>query len=777
MDNNLVKTVKEKSNFLYSIAEILTGDYKPHQYGDVMLPLVVLKRFDDVLSDTKEAVIEASKKYPITFAKRDFILKEISKNNFYNTSKFDFKKLLNEPSDIESNFYNYLDGFSDEVKDIMEKFKIKDQIQKLSEHNILYLIIDKFNEPQANMHPSQVTNIEMGYIFEEIIRRYNELSNEDAGQHYTPREVIELMVNLVFEDQSDLADASKIKTVYDGACGTGGMLTGSMEYVKKLNSSSKLLCYGQEIEDATYAVCKADMLIKGENPNNIRFGSTLSNDQFTGEKFDYIIMNPPFGRDWKKDKDKVEKEAEKGADGRFFAGTPPISDSQLLFLQNAVSKMKDGGSKVAIIHNGSALWNGEAGKSESEIRRYIIENDLLDCIVQLPTNLFYNTPITTYIWILSNNKPEYRKNKIQLINAETFYKKMRKSLGEKKNEILPNQIKEITKIYGDFVNNKYSKIFDKSFFGYQLINVLIPKYDDDGNAVMKNNKVVFDKTNKNKEFIPLSVNPTEYFEREVKPYYEDAVFEKSEIKIGYSIDFVKYFHEPIEFEKTSDIMKKINQNTNLIENTVKDLFDDVEDDNINVKINKYLKVKNCFVVSKDKAHLDDPVILSLARDGVRIRDISTNEGQLADSYYDYNPVKKNDLLLNPMDLVSGANCTLSDKEGVISPAYVNLRNKKGYYSKYYDYFFKTQYWTRNFFACGKGVSFDNRWTLNNDALMNYKIPVIPYETQIKIADDLDIKINKINKAKKELEDQIQLLESYKRSLINERVMGGDKYEL
>ncbi len=777
MNNSLIKTVKEKSNFLYSIAEILTGDYKPHQYGDVMLPMVVLKRFDDVLSDTKDAVIEAAKKYPETFAKRDFILKEISKNNFYNTSNFDFKKLLNEPNDIEANFYNYLDGFSDEVKDIMEKFKIKDQIQKLSEHNILYLIIDKFNEPQANMHPSKVTNIEMGYIFEEIIRRYNELSNEDAGQHYTPREVIELMVNLVFEDQSDLADTSKIKTVYDGACGTGGMLTGSMEYVKKLNSSSKLLCYGQEIEDATYAVCKADMLIKGENPNNIRFGSTLSNDQFTGEKFDYIIMNPPFGRDWKKDKEKVEKEAEKGADGRFFAGTPPISDSQLLFLQNAVSKMKSEGSKVAIIHNGSALWNGEAGKSESEIRRYIIENDLLDCIVQLPTNLFYNTPITTYIWILSNNKPVHRKNKIQLINAESFYKKMRKSLGEKKNEILPNQIKEITKIYGEFVQNKYSKIFDKSFFGYQLINVLLPKYDDNKNVVMKNNKVVFDKKNKNKEFIPLSTNPIEYFEKEVKPYYEDANFEKDEIKIGYSIDFVKYFHEPIKFEKTTEIMKKINQNTNLIENTVKDLFDDVEDDNISFKIERYLKVKNCFVVAKDKAHLDDPVILSLARDGVRIRDISTNEGQLADSYYDYNPVKKNDLLLNPMDLVSGANCTLSDKEGVISPAYVNLRNKKGYYSKYYDYFFKTQYWTRNFFACGKGVSFDNRWTLNNDALMNYKIPVIPYDIQKKIADDLDVKINKINKAKKELEDQIQLLESYKRSLINERVLGEEKYEL
>ena len=575
MDNSLIKTVREKANFLYSIAEILTGDYKPHQYGDVMLPMIVLKRFDDVLSDTKDAVLEASKKYPLSFAKRDFILKEISKNNFYNTSNFDFKKLLNEPNEIEANFYNYLDGFSDEVKDIMEKFKIRDQIQKLAEHNILYLIVDKFNEPQANMHPTKVTNIEMGYIFEEIIRRYNELSNEEAGQHYTPREVIELMVNLIFEDESDLADSSKIKTVYDGACGTGGMLTGSMEYVKKLNRSSKLLCYGQEIEDATYAVCKADMLIKGENPNNIRFGSTLSNDQFSGEKFDYIIMNPPFGRDWKKDRDKVEKEALKGANGRFPAGTPAISDSQLLFLQNAVSKMKPEGSKIAIVHNGSALFKGDAGSGESEIRRYVIENDLLDCIIQLPNDMFYNTGIATYIWILSNKKPGHRVGKVQLINASDFYNKMRKNLGSKRNELSREHIDNITKIYGDFVENEYSKIYEKEFFGYRKVTVLQPEINIDG--IPKKNKkgeYIPNKELTDTENIPLQETIDDYMKREVLPFAKYAYIDDSKTKIGYEISFIKYFYKYQEPRKTDEIMNEILELDKKLDGVLKELQED-----------------------------------------------------------------------------------------------------------------------------------------------------------------------------------------------------------
>ena len=350
--SNITKIVSEKASLIWSIADKLVGVYKPHEYGDVILPLTVLKRFDSVLSDTKDKVLEMAKKYPETFAKRDFILKETAGQKFYNTSKYDFKKLLDDPDNIEENFYNYINGYSDEVKDIIKNFDLNKQIEKMAGNGILYQVIDTFNSEKANLHPNYVSNIEMGYIFEEIIRRFNELSNEEAGQHYTPREVIELMVNLIFEDEEDLADSSKIKTVYDGACGTGGMLTASMEYAKKLNSSSKMLCYGQELNAQTYAICKADMLIKGEDSNNIRHGNTLSGDLFPGETFDYIIMNPPFGIEWKNEKAAVLKEAEKGSDGRFPAGTPAISDSQLLFLQNAVSKMKPEGSKIAIVHNG-----------------------------------------------------------------------------------------------------------------------------------------------------------------------------------------------------------------------------------------------------------------------------------------------------------------------------------------------------------------------------------------------------------------------------------------
>ena len=400
--SNITKIVSEKASLIWSIADKLVGVYKPHEYGDVILPLTVLKRFDSVLADTKDKVLEMSKKYPETFAKRDFILKETARQKFYNTSKYDFKRLLDDPDSIEENFYNYINGYSDEVKDIIKNFDLNKQIEKMAGNGILYQVIDTFNSEKANLHPNYVSNIEMGYIFEEIIRRFNELSNEEAGQHYTPREVIELMVNLIFEDEEDLADSSKIKTVYDGACGTGGMLTASMEYIKKLNSSSRMLCYGQELNAQTYAICKADMLIKGEDSNNIRHGNTLSGDLFLGETFDYIIMNPPFGIEWKNEKAAVLKEAEKGSDGRFPAGTPSISDSQLLFLQNAVSKMKPEGSKIAIVHNGSALFKGDAGSGESEIRRYVIENDLLDCIIQLPNDMFYNTGIATYIWILSN---------------------------------------------------------------------------------------------------------------------------------------------------------------------------------------------------------------------------------------------------------------------------------------------------------------------------------------------------------------------------------------
>ena len=573
--SNITKIVSEKASLIWSIADKLVGVYKPHEYGDVILPLTVLKRFDSVLSDTKDKVLEMAKKYPETFAKRDFILKETAGQKFYNTSKYDFKKLLDDPDNIEENFYNYINGYSDEVKDIIKNFDLNKQIEKMAGNGILYQVIDTFNSEKANLHPNYVSNIEMGYIFEEIIRRFNELSNEEAGQHYTPREVIELMVNLIFEDEEDLADSSKIKTVYDGACGTGGMLTASMEYAKKLNSSSRMLCYGQELNAQTYAICKADMLIKGEDSNNIRHGNTLSGDLFPGETFDYIIMNPPFGIEWKNEKAAVLKEAEKGSDGRFPAGTPAISDSQLLFLQNAVSKMKPEGSKIAIVHNGSALFKGDAGSGESEIRRYVIENDLLDCIIQLPNDMFYNTGIATYIWILSNKKPGHRVGKVQLINASEFYNKMRKNLGSKRNELSKEHIDNITKIYGDFVENEYSKIFENEYFGYRKVIVLQPELNEDGTP-RKNKKGEYipNKELTDTENIPLQETIEDYMNREVIPFAKYAYIDESKTKIGYEISFTKYFYKYQEPRKTEDIMNEILELDRKLDGVLKELQED-----------------------------------------------------------------------------------------------------------------------------------------------------------------------------------------------------------
>ena len=570
--SNITKIVSEKASLIWSIADKLVGVYKPHEYGDVILPLTVLKRFDSVLSDTKDKVLEMAKKYPETFAKRDFILKETAGQKFYNTSKYDFKKLLDDPDNIEENFYNYINGYSDEVKDIIKNFDLNKQIEKMAGNGILYQVIDTFNSEKANLHPNYVSNIEMGYIFEEIIRRFNELSNEEAGQHYTPREVIELMVNLIFEDEEDLADSSKIKTVYDGACGTGGMLTASMEYAKKLNSSSRMLCYGQELNAQTYAICKADMLIKGEDSNNIRHGNTLSGDLFPGETFDYIIMNPPFGIEWKNEKAAVLKEAEKGSDGRFPAGTPAISDSQLLFLQNAVSKMKPEGSKIAIVHNGSALFKGDAGSGESEIRRYVIENDLLDCIIQLPNDMFYNTGIATYIWILSNKKPGHRVGKVQLINASEFYNKMRKNLGSKRNELSKEHIDNITKIYGDFVENEYSKIFENEYFGYRKVTVLQPELNDDGTPKKnKKGEYIPNKELTDTENIPLQETIEDYMNREVIPFAKYAYIDESKTKIGYEISFTKYFYKYQEPRKTEDIMNEILELDKKLDGVLKEL--------------------------------------------------------------------------------------------------------------------------------------------------------------------------------------------------------------
>ena len=572
LNMGLSANVNEKANLIWAIADKLTGVYKPHEYGKVILPLTVIRRFDCILADTKEAVLEKHNSMAPNLPMREVFLKKASGYEFYNTSKYTFETLLDAPDSIEANFRNYLNGFSKNVREIIEKFKFDQEITTLAEKNLLYIVIQEFTTPKADLHPDKISNLEMGYIFEEIIRRFSEAHNEDAGQHYTPREVIELMVNILFNSDNDILTENVAKTLYDPACGTGGMLSVAEDYLKIINSSAKLLPFGQEINDETFAICKADMLIKGNDADNIKNGNTLSDDQFKGEKFDYILSNPPFGREWKNDKKAVEAEAKLGAAGRFAAGLPAVGDGQMLFLQTAIHKMKDSGSKVAIIHNGSPLFTGDAGSGPSEIRRYILENDLLEAIIALPNDIFYNTGIATYIWVLNNKKSNIRKGKVQLINANQMYEKRRKSLGNKRNDSPKHYIDEITNIYADFKETDISKIFDNEEFGYSKIVVERPQKDENGNIIAKNGKPVADTSLRDTENVPLKEDIREYFKREVLPYAPDAWIDGKKTKIGYEIPFTRYFYKYVPPRPSEEIMSEILELEKSLDGSLEGIF-------------------------------------------------------------------------------------------------------------------------------------------------------------------------------------------------------------
>ena len=472
---------QDKVNFIWNIAELLRGPYRKEQYGDVILPMAVLRRFDCVLAETKEEVLkEYEKLKKLGIQNMDPILNRVSKQPFNNTSKYDFEKLLADPDNIASNLRNYINGFSKNVREIIEHFDFDKEITKLNDNNLLYLVVSEFNK--IDLHPDKVSNMEMGYIFEELIRRFSE--HGEAGDHYTPREVIKLMVNILLnEDNEELTQPGLVVTVYDCCAGTGGMLSVTEQYLRELNPGIQVELFGQEINPQSFSICKSDMLIKGQNADNIILGDSLTEDGHRGKTFRYMLTNPPFGVDWKKQEKYIRDEYEKeGYDGRFGAGLPRVSDGSLLFLQHLISKMRqdEKGSRIAIIFNGSPLFTGDAGSGESEIRRWIIENDMLEGIIALPDQLFYNTGISTYIWIVTNRKNSdpmrgpVRTGKIQLVKAVDFYQKMRKSLGNKRNEITEEQIKEITRIYGEFKENEYCKIFDNEDFGYQKIVVERP---------------------------------------------------------------------------------------------------------------------------------------------------------------------------------------------------------------------------------------------------------------------------------------------------------------
>lgn len=474
---------QEKVTFIWDLADLLRGPYKRNEYQKVILPFTVLKRFDSVLDHSKRDVLETHNKYKNSIDNLDPILSSaaVDKNGnelgFYNYSKYDFKSLIQDPEHIEENLMHYLDSFSPNIQDIFDNFYIKTHIARLSKANLLFLLVKKFSESKVDLHPDKVSNHEMGTIFEELIRKFSEQSNEEAGEHFTPRDVVKLMTHLIFSENGvHLQEKNLIKKIYDPACGTGGMLTSCKNFISELNDSVDVVLYGQEVNEEIYAICKADMLIKGENSENIKGpSSTLSDDQLYDDQFDFMISNPPYGRKWEQDKESVQKEAEKGFKGRFGAGLPRINDGQLLFLEHMLSKMKtEEKSRIAVITNGSPLFTGDAGSGESNIRKWIIESDYLEAIIGLPDQLFYNTGIRTYIWVLTNQKPEERKGKIQLVDASQKYIKMRKSLGNKRHQLSDKDIEDILDLYSRFDENDVIKVFDNEDFGYTKVTVERP---------------------------------------------------------------------------------------------------------------------------------------------------------------------------------------------------------------------------------------------------------------------------------------------------------------
>jgi len=574
------------SAFIWSVADLLRGDYKQSDYGKVILPFTVLRRLDCVLEATKPAVLEELAKREAVGVNPEPFLLRAAKQSFYNTARLDMGRLVGDPDNIAANLYAYIQAFSPAVRDIFERFEFVAQVDKLAKAGLLYQVTEKF--AQIDLHPDTVNNFEMGLAFENLIRKFAELSNETAGEHFTPREVIRLMVSLLFiEDDDALSKPGVVRTIYDPTAGTGGMLSVAEERLTEHNPGARLTMFGQELNPESYAICKADMLIKGQDVTNIVFGNTLSEDGHPARKFDYMLSNPPFGVEWKKVEKVVRQEHEQqGHNGRFGPGLPRVSDGSLLFLLHLLSKMRpavDGGSRFGIVLNGSPLFTGGAGSGESEIRRYLLENDLVEAIVGLPTDMFYNTGIATYVWIVSNRKPAARRGQLQLIDASGFWKKMRKSLGSKRKEMGEDDITLVTKLFGDFVEAQaatlldaagkevgkvvvrageaspaapeggkvklapLSRIFANEAFGYRTITVERPLLDEAGKPVVgqkgkAKGKPAADSGRRDTENVPLSEAVEVYLAREVLPHAPDAWIDEDKTKTGYEVPFNRHFY-------------------------------------------------------------------------------------------------------------------------------------------------------------------------------------------------------------------------------------------
>ena len=570
--------IQEKATVIWNVADLLRGPFKPHEYGLVILPMTVVKRFHDCLLPTHQAVLDTYEKVK-KLAVTDGFLRRASGYQFYNTSKYTFDRLLADPENIESNFRDYLNGFSANVQDVLAKFDFENIIKRMVDSNTLYLVIKEFGSQKGYLGPDKISAVDCGYIFEDLVRRFSESFGEEAGAHFTSRDIIYLMTDLLLSG-ADLQRQENV-TVYDMTMGTSQMLSCMEERIHEINPDMEVTCFGQEFNPSTFAIAKADMMIRGGNPDNMRFGDTLSDDQFTGYTFRYIISNPPFGIDWKREQKAVEAESAKGDEGRFAPGLPKISDGQQLFVLNGLKKL-DAKGKMAIIQNGSPLFAGDAGSGPSEIRRYILENDWLDCIIQLSTDMFMNTGISTYIWVLDRDKPAHRAGKVQLIDASHCYTARRKSIGTKRNDISDSDRELIVKAYAAFENGGIygdkagvyceSKIFTTDEFGYNKIVVERPQRDANGAIVKKKGAPVADAALRDTENVPLTEDIDAYFAREVLPYAPDAWIDKKKTKIGYEIPMTRYFYEYQQPEASEDILSRIIGLEDSISASLKSLF-------------------------------------------------------------------------------------------------------------------------------------------------------------------------------------------------------------
>jgi len=560
---------QELANLVWTVADdVLRGLFKPHEYGDITLPFLVLRRLDCILDEDgrKEKAINTYNQFKDQVPEDQLqpIIIGATGTSFYNTSQYDLSRLAEDARNIRLNFENYRNGFSQDVRDIIENFNLDRFIERLDRNNRLLIFCDKFTE--IDLHPDQVDNHTMGQVFEELLRRFSEMSNETSGEHYTPRDVVRLLVSLLFaEHREDLRGQGVIRSIFDPCCGTGGMLTIGKEYFREqMNPDADIRLLGQELNAQTYAICKSDMLITGEDPDNIRLGSSLSEDQFHGERFDYMITNPPFGVSWKSDEGVVKGEAQI-ATGRFSAGTPRSSDGALLFLQHMLSKMDDRGSRVGIVFNGSPLFTGDAGSGESEIRRWIIENDWLECIIALPEKLFFNTSIATYIWILTNRKSEARQGHIQLINAVDFHDEMKRNLGDKNALISDGHVRRIVELYTDFEETEHSKIYPNDFFGYTKVTIERPLVEKQEILGEETEVVVTDRKGNPKpdtklrdaERVPLTEDIDDYYQREVKPHLPDSWIDRKKDKVGYEINFNRYFYQYAPLRSLKEITDEL----------------------------------------------------------------------------------------------------------------------------------------------------------------------------------------------------------------------------